>query len=198
MADEVSMQYRGTSIVNPCGTEVGGFRSNLVNTLAVDVLAPYVARPSAAMILALWDTYILVFHKDMFAVPAPPQCWEMQISFYASQNKPNKVENNNLPINIADGCSVRCAVDNNEANPKKCHKAKGWHGSFSELIGQAEYPDTMLPYIPREVMGWRTKGVTNWSYRALWTLSSLCTFKNMRESYSYTKHYSYDSYPLEK
>ena len=45
--------------VNPSGAETGIFRSNWVNTKAVDDLAPSVARSSAAMVLTMQDKQIL-------------------------------------------------------------------------------------------------------------------------------------------
>ena len=37
-----------------------------VNTMAVDALAPCVARPSAAMVLNKQDKHVLVFHEKGF------------------------------------------------------------------------------------------------------------------------------------
>ena len=39
------------------------FRMNYVNTMADDVLAPWVARPSAAMVLTVSDRQVLVFNE---------------------------------------------------------------------------------------------------------------------------------------
>ena len=41
--------------VNPSGAEAGIFRKIYVNTMAADVLAPGVARSSAAMVLIIQD-----------------------------------------------------------------------------------------------------------------------------------------------
>ena len=43
---------------NPSGAETGILQ---VNTMAADALAPYVARPSAAMVLNKQDKQVLIF-----------------------------------------------------------------------------------------------------------------------------------------
>ena len=49
---------------NPCGAGTGMFWDNYINTMAVDALAPCVARSSAAMGLTMQDRRVLVFHKE--------------------------------------------------------------------------------------------------------------------------------------
>ena len=50
---------------------------NLVNTIAADGLAPWVARPSAAMVLNMQDKQVLVFHEEGFQLPVSSQWWEI-------------------------------------------------------------------------------------------------------------------------
>ena len=47
--------------INHFGTENGIFQDSLVNTLATDALAPFVTRPSAAMLKIMQDKQDLVF-----------------------------------------------------------------------------------------------------------------------------------------
>ena len=61
-----------------CGAETRLYRANEVNIIAADVLAPYVARTSAAMVLILQDEWLLVFLDEGFQEPAPHQCGEMR------------------------------------------------------------------------------------------------------------------------
>ena len=50
--------------VNPCGADAGIFRDNFVSTMAVDALAPCVARSSTAMLLIMWDKQIPTIHRE--------------------------------------------------------------------------------------------------------------------------------------
>ena len=45
--------------------------------MAADALAPCVARASAAMILIMWDTQVLVIYDESFQGPVPLQYREM-------------------------------------------------------------------------------------------------------------------------
>ena len=51
--------------------ETGIFHGNFVNTMAADALAPWVARPSTAVVLKIQDKLVPVFHKDRFQLAAP-------------------------------------------------------------------------------------------------------------------------------
>ena len=45
--------------------------------MAADVLAPDVAKASAAMLLTLQDKEVLVIHKERFQLSSSSQIWEM-------------------------------------------------------------------------------------------------------------------------
>ena len=47
------------------------FWQNEVNVMAANALAPYVARASVTMLLAVWDKWVLVFHEERFQPPTP-------------------------------------------------------------------------------------------------------------------------------
>ena len=57
------------SRVEPSGAETGILRDDLVNTMVADVLAPCVARPSAAMALIMQDNQTVSFHGVAFYQP---------------------------------------------------------------------------------------------------------------------------------
>ena len=40
-------------------------------------MAPCVFKPSAAMVLAMWDKQALVFNKDIYKIPVPSLCGEI-------------------------------------------------------------------------------------------------------------------------
>ena len=65
------------TLINPYGTDTEILCVNLVNTMAADVLAPCVTRPSEAMVLTMQDKGLFVFHGEGFQSPAPSQCYEM-------------------------------------------------------------------------------------------------------------------------
>ena len=75
------------------GTEVRLFKDKMVNTMTVDVLAFSVARTSAAMVLTVQYSYVLVFLEERFQLPVPSQCWEIieniNIYFFVSHRKFN-------------------------------------------------------------------------------------------------------------
>ena len=52
--------------LNPSGAATRILWANDVNTMAADDLAPYVTRPSTAMILILSDRQVLVLSEDEF------------------------------------------------------------------------------------------------------------------------------------
>ena len=62
-------------ILKRSGVETRIFWDNWVNTctIAADNLAPCDARSSVAMILIVQDKLVLVFHKEVFQLPAPPE-----------------------------------------------------------------------------------------------------------------------------
>ena len=54
----------------------------MVNIEAADALDLSVPRSSAAIILIQWDKHTLIFHQEVFQIPASSQCWKwVQISF---------------------------------------------------------------------------------------------------------------------
>ena len=53
--------YGKCMTVDSPSNKTGILRENFVNTMAADDLAPYVARPSAAMILIMKDKHIFDF-----------------------------------------------------------------------------------------------------------------------------------------
>ena len=58
-----------------------------VSAMAVDVLNPLVARSSVAMSLTILSKRVLVFHKEEFQLPLPPECWGIMEN--ANTTKPN-------------------------------------------------------------------------------------------------------------
>ena len=72
---------------------------NLVNTIAADGLAPWVARPSAAMVLNMQDKQVLVFHEEGFQLPVSSLWWEI-------------IENANIftEFRKKDSCHLRVKV----------------------------------------------------------------------------------------
>ena len=50
------------------------FWYNLVNTMAADAPASWVATSSVTMLSTLHDTQIPIFHKEGFQLPASSQC----------------------------------------------------------------------------------------------------------------------------
>ena len=49
----------------------------LVNIMAADALAPFVARASAAMVLTVFDQQVHDFHEEGSELPVASQCKEM-------------------------------------------------------------------------------------------------------------------------
>ena len=45
--------------------------------MAADALSPHIARPSEAMVMNIQDERVIVFHKEGFQLPEPPNCCEM-------------------------------------------------------------------------------------------------------------------------
>ena len=60
----------GAASHKPWGAENGVFCDNYVNTMAGDVLAPFVARSSVTMGLAVQDKGNIVFHGEGFQLHA--------------------------------------------------------------------------------------------------------------------------------
>ena len=54
------------SSFNYAGTETKIFRENQANTTATDAFPPCVTMSSTAMVLAMQDNRIIVFHNDGF------------------------------------------------------------------------------------------------------------------------------------
>ena len=64
--------------INLSSHEAGRFdRTMYVNTMTADVLAPCVAKTSAAMVLTMWDKQVFVFHMEEFQLPVPSQYWKI-------------------------------------------------------------------------------------------------------------------------
>ena len=58
-----------TNATNPSGAETGIFQVNSGNIVAADVLAPYITRWSAAMILKMCNVAIRLFPESGFTQP---------------------------------------------------------------------------------------------------------------------------------
>ena len=50
------------------------FQANKVHIMAVDALAPCVARSSVAIVLAAYNSWVFYFHVDEFQLPVPSEC----------------------------------------------------------------------------------------------------------------------------
>ena len=50
------------------------FQAHKVHIMAVDALAPCVARSSVAIVLAAYNNWVLDFHVDEFQLPVPSEC----------------------------------------------------------------------------------------------------------------------------
>ena len=57
------------------GPETGMVLENVINTMAADALATYVARSSIAMVLNMQHKLVLVFYEDGFQETVPFKCW---------------------------------------------------------------------------------------------------------------------------
>ena len=42
--------------------------------MAADALAPFVARPSTAIVITIEDKRVLAFREEIFQLPAPSSC----------------------------------------------------------------------------------------------------------------------------
>ena len=71
-------------LINPFGAETGIFSEKLVNTLAADALAPCVASTSTAMVLNVWDTFIIVCLSTFYAISLVENYTKCIYSFYVS------------------------------------------------------------------------------------------------------------------
>ena len=80
--NEISLQ-NWRNYFSSSGAETGTFWKYQVNIMVADALAPYVARPSAAMVLMVWDKQALVFHGERFQLPAPSKCWEIKQNIFS-------------------------------------------------------------------------------------------------------------------
>ena len=66
MAHEISWYHLELLNVDASGALMRIFWDNKVNIFADDALAPCVTRPSAVMVLIMWDKQMFVFHKEEF------------------------------------------------------------------------------------------------------------------------------------
>ena len=64
-------------LFNPSSAGVRIFGDNQDNTIAADALAPFIAKASAAMVLIMQDSLVLVFHREGFHYSIPSQCQEI-------------------------------------------------------------------------------------------------------------------------
>ena len=53
-------------MINPSGAENWIYQKNQVNTMAVDDLAPCIARSSASMVLTMQEKLVLIFYGEGF------------------------------------------------------------------------------------------------------------------------------------
>ena len=65
--------------INHSVGETGIVQTKQVTIMAVNGLAPYVARQSASMLLTVRYQRVLAFHVGTFQRSAFDQCWEMQV-----------------------------------------------------------------------------------------------------------------------
>ena len=71
LADTVNLKSPGVLIhINP-SDESGIFQDDQVNIIAANALAPCITRSSAAMVLAMQDKQVFVFHKVGFQIWVP-------------------------------------------------------------------------------------------------------------------------------
>ena len=45
--------------------------------MTANALVPHIARSSAAIVLTIWEKWILV-HEKVFELPAPPESWDYE------------------------------------------------------------------------------------------------------------------------
>ena len=91
LTETQSIYLQGQTKFNqPSSAEIGIFRDTYINTIAADASAPYVARPSATMILTLQDKPTLGFHEEISQIIAPSHCrqfikMKMLLYFFSSE-----------------------------------------------------------------------------------------------------------------
>ena len=76
---KVAAELKMKTGINISSPEARKIRENWVSVMAVDVLAPSVARPSAAMTLTVWDKSVIVLHEEVCQLPSPARCREMKV-----------------------------------------------------------------------------------------------------------------------
>ena len=63
--------------INPSGDE-----DRIFCTVAADAMDPIITRSSVAMVLSMWDKWVLVFYEKEFQLSVSLFCWEMAQSVH--------------------------------------------------------------------------------------------------------------------
>ena len=90
------------TINNVSCVETRMYSENYVNSMAADGLVPCIVRPSAAMVLTLYDKQILVLHKEGFQ-PSAPSEWmrnDRKCSYIFMVSKNNLTHDNSTHHSI--------------------------------------------------------------------------------------------------
>ena len=75
------------AMVTSSGIGTGILWDSKANAMAVDALAPCIARVSATMVLNVKGKKVLVFHEEEFQLPPSSYFWGMWIQFYVFQQQ---------------------------------------------------------------------------------------------------------------